>query len=120
MAALAVIAVTALGGCAGAVFGNPQGNAGITHAEVKVCESDGGTPYVCGAEIVDGKEKQNVKLTVEHPDGWKVRYAAAGVTAFEGQKIRGAVEEAVSEDAKAASPGIVDKITSSLVKLLAP
>jgi len=118
MAAFAVIALTALSGC-GAIPGNTQVNAGITHATVEVCEAEG-TIYVCEAEIIDGKDKQAVSLNIENPSGWKVSYSASGVQAVDAIKVRGAVEQSISSDLKDASPVIVSKITDAVVKALSP
>ncbi|MEQ8318750.1 MAG: hypothetical protein RH946_00685 [Rhodospirillales bacterium] len=118
MAVFAVIAMTALSGC-GAIPGNTQVNAGITHATVEVCETEG-TIYLCEAEIIDGKDKQAVSLDIQHPAGWKVSYAASGVQAVDAIKVRGAVEQSISSDLKDASPVIVSKITDAIVKALSP
>jgi len=104
----------------GAIPGNEQVNAGITHATVKVCQKKDGGVFVCAAEIIDGKEKQNVSLVIKNPVGWQVEYSANGVRAFEGQKIRGAVEDAISDDLKAAAPGIVDSVMGAIVKAVVP
>jgi hypothetical protein len=103
----------------GAIPGNDQVDAGITKATVEVCQTDG-KPYFCGAEIIDGKEKQAVSLAVTQPDGWTVNYSASEVKAFDGQKIRGAVEQAISSDIKEAFPDIVEKITKAIIKTVVP
>ena len=109
----------ALAACAGAMVGNPQGYAGITDAHVEV-----GTvkaeekPYIKEVRFRDGKEKQNVEITVKFEGGVPtITYKAEGVTAFDGQKVRAAVEQAVSSDAKDAMPGIVDTIVKAVTGL---
>ncbi len=115
--ALAVPVLMLLGGaltaCAGAVPGNPQGYAGINRG---VVELEQGVPT--RVEVIGGKEQGRVALEGETPDGLRFRYEASDVRAFDGQRARAAVEEAVSEDAKEAFPGIVDAILDSLIKAL--
>lgn len=117
-AAMAAFALTALSGC-GAMPGNTQVNAGITHATVEVCEAEG-TVYVCDAEIIDGKDKQAVSLNIENPAGWKVSYSASGVQAVDAIKVRGAVEQSISSDLKDATPAIVSTVTDAVIKALSP
>lgn len=117
---IAAFAMIGLLSACGAIPGNKQVNAGITHATVEVCVTDDSTPYVCDAEIIDGKDKQAVKLNIENPSGWKVSYSASGVQAVEAITVRGAVEQAISSDLKDAAPGIVSAITDAVIKALAP
>ncbi len=119
LSCFAAVAVMVVAAC-GAIPGNSQVNAGITHAVVEVCATDDNTPYVCEAEIIDGKDKQNVSLDISNPAGWKVTYTASGVQAVEAIKVRGAVEQAVSEDLKDAAPGIVGTITEAVIEALSP
>lgn len=101
-------------------LGNPnQGNAGITHAVVKVC-TEADKVFVCAAEIVDGKEKQAVHLSVKKPDGWEIEYSASGVLAFEAHKVRAAVDQAISADVREAVPDIVEKVTGAILKAYKP
>lgn len=97
-----------------------QADAGITKAEVEVCEDQAGKAYVCKAKIIDGKEKQSVKLIVTFPGGPEVRYAAADVRAFDAHRARAAVEAAISSDVKDAAPGIVDVVMKAVLGVLAP
>lgn len=113
----ALITSFILSGCAaGAVPWNPQGHAGIAEAEVTFCESRDGSKdrYICSARVIDGKEREDVSLEVALPLKGTVRYRAAGVRAFDGQKAREAVETAISKDAKDAFPGIVDAVMNAL------
>ena len=119
-AAILVLAVV-LSGCAGAVPWNDQTKAGLTVAEVEWCESaETADKYLCGARIVDGKEKKDVTLTIRLPNKAEVHYSAQGVKAFPAHKVRAAVEEAISADVKDSAPGIVDSLVESLVKVLGP
>ncbi len=115
----ALAAVMLVAAC-GAIPGNSQVNAGITHALVEVCETNDNVPYVCEAEIIDGKDKQSVSLDISNPSGWKVTYTASGVQAIEAIKVRGAVEQSISEDLKDATPGIVNSITGAVIEALSP
>ncbi len=119
MAVVALLSITMLSAC-GAIPGNTQVNAGITHAIVEVCATDEGVVYVCEAEIVDGKDKQAVALNIDNPAGWKVNYSASGVQAVEAIKVRGAVEQSISADLRDSMPGIVDAVTSAVLKALTP
>ncbi|MGB0750254.1 MAG: hypothetical protein ACPGO3_16060 [Magnetospiraceae bacterium] len=107
-------AVFLLAGCAGAFPGNPQNHAGLTMAEV--FWEDGALK---SASIIDGKEKQDVALVVRLPEGGSVDYRAAGVSAFQGQAIRGAVEQAVAAHLADAAPGVVQAITETILRGIA-
>lgn len=120
LSAFAAIALVSMVAACGAIPGNTQVNAGITHATVEVCASDTGQAYVCDAEIIDGKDKQAVSLKVTNGSGWNVEYTASGVQAVDAIKVRGAVEQSISSDLKDASPVIVSKITDAVVKALTP
>lgn len=109
----AVLSLSILAGC-GAIPGNTQVNAGINKAEIVF--NDDGRPK--SALIIGGKENENITLNVTTPDGLIVEYAATGSKAFDGQKVRGAVEQAISSDIKETVPGIVDSITDTLKKVL--
>lgn len=111
-AILALAAALLLAGCAGAVPWNPQGHAGINEGEFAYNPETG---EITG-HVIGGKEQDTVALNVETPDGLKVSYSASGVLAFDGQTVRGAVEQAVSEDVKEAAPGIVDSIVDAVRK----
>lgn len=111
----ALFAIT-LVGCAGAVPGNPQGYSGINHATFEYPTEEG----TITGDIWGGKQQDTVAITIKHPSGVEVTYSASGTEAFEGQRIRGAVEKAVSADAKEAMPGIVDTITDAIIKATSP
>lgn len=125
MRALCQIAVIcflslALAACAGAVPGNPQNYSGITDAHVEVgTVKDGEKPYIKEVRFRDGKQKQSIELKVDLDENGKptITYSAKGVEAFDGQKVRAAVEQAVSSDAKDAMPGIVDTIVKAVTGL---
>lgn len=112
----ALFAIT-LVGCAGATpWTNPAQYAGINYATFEYPTEQGaitGTLY-------GGKEQGSVGITIRHPSGVEVEYTATDVKAFEGQKVRAAVEEAVSADAKEAMPGIVDTITDAIIRATSP
>jgi len=118
--AICAIGLLSLLAACGAMPGNDQVDAGITKATVEVCQKGEAAPYFCGAEIIDGKEKASVSLDIEKPDGWKVHYAATEVKAFDGQKARAAVEQAISADLSKAFPDTVEKITKALIDVFAP
>lgn len=109
-----LMAVAFLTGCAGAVPWNNQGNAGINKAVIEFNE-DGHPEY---AEIIGGKEQEDISLDVETPSGLKVSYSAKGVKAFSAHEIRGAVEQAVASDAAEVSPAIVDTITNGILGIV--
>jgi len=110
--AFVTVMTVMLSGCAGAVPWNPQGYSGITKAVVEIgVLKPGEVPFIKSVTFTDGKEKQSIKLFVELVDGKpKLTYTAAGVLAFDGQKLRAAVEKAVSEDVRRTAPAIVDTI----------
>jgi len=115
---LTIAALLFAAGCS--VMPGNQINAGITEADVEVCQANDGKPYVCKAHIVDGKEKQSVTLSVKFPDGPEVGYAAGGVRAFEAHRIRGAVERAVAAQLGEAAPAVVDAITKAVLGAAGP
>lgn len=121
-AAFAAFMLLALPAC-GAIPGNTQVNAGITHAQVEmgIADTDAGQViYVKNAEIVDGKDKQAVGLNITAPGGWTVAYTASGVSGLDAIKVRGAVEEAISSDLKEAAPGIVQGVVDAILKAYVP
>lgn len=111
---LNALALLLLAGCAGAFPGNPQGYGGINKTSIGFSEA--GMPTV---ERIDGKGRETIHVVFERaPDGTlKAEYDAGGVT-VDGQALRAAVEDAVSEDVKEVFPGIVDAIISAIVPLL--
>jgi len=92
-----------LGGCA-------QNDAGLTRAKVTWCDG-----HICGAEIIDGKEKAVVGLKVAFPDGAVVEYSATDVKAFRAFEIRGAVENALIETTGKAVPEVVSAVTRAVL-----
>lgn len=116
-AALAALLIAALGGCAGAVPGNEQGLAGVTDVRLEWCAvgADKTDYKLCNIAWKDGKEKQSVHLAADIGKG-TVDYAATGVTAFDGQKVRGEVEKAVAEQVgQSVGPGGTAKIVDSIM-----
>lgn len=105
------MAAFVLSACAGAVPWNDQNAAGVTKAEV-TWSPEG---KLQKARIIDGKEKEDVKLSVKLPSGAEVKYSASGVMAFDGQEVRAKVEAAVSDDVRAVAPDIVDTIVTAIV-----
>lgn len=106
-----------LSGCAGAVPWNPQGYSGINivEAEFTVAEGQSGPKRI---RVVGGKEQEEVSFKASLPDGTAVAYSAMGVRAFDGQKIRAAVEQAVSDDVKAVAPGIVESVVKAVTGVM--
>lgn len=99
-----------LSACAG-----EQKAAGITLATVKWCADDKGVTHLCGAEIVDGKERADVVLNVTLPNGASVSYLAKEVRAFKAHEIRAAVETALIEQTGEAAPEIVSSIVRGIL-----
>lgn len=101
--------------CAGAVPWNPQNNAGITNISFKWCKietkddiSKAETMVPCSVHIFDGKEAGAIDLKFQMPDGTVLNLTADTVQAFEGQRIRGEVEKAISEDAAGVIESAID------------
>lgn len=113
------LALVSLSGCAGAVPWNPQGYAGINmiEAEFVVADGESGPKSI---RVVGGKEQEAVSFKATLPDGTAVDYTASGVQAFDGQKLRAAVEDAVSDDVKAVAPGIVDSVVKAVTRAARP
>jgi len=114
--ALVFLLLPFLAACAGAIPGNQQGYAGINKAEIEFDEN--GKPEY--ALIVGGKENDSVSLNVKTPDGLEVQYSASGSKAFDGQAVRGAVEQAISADVGDAAPGIVENVMEALKSVWGP
>lgn len=87
LVALIAISLTA---CAGGA--KIQGNAGLTQWNLEFHE-DGSLASV---EVIDGKEKQNVRLIADIKNG-TVDYSATGVLAFQAFTTRADVEKAIAE-----------------------
>jgi len=114
---LALCAVAALAGCAGAVPGNEQGLAGVTDVRLEWCAigAEKSDYRLCNIAWKDGKEKQSVHLAADIGKG-TVDYAATGVAAFDGQKMRAEVEKAVAEQVgQSVGPGGTAKIVDSIM-----
>lgn len=102
--------VWALAGCAGT-----QQNAGMTTASVAFCADEPGAELrICRAEIIDGKERRDVRLFVFLPNGATVDYQARDVRAFEAQAQRAAVERALIAETGQAAPRVVEAIIRAL------
>lgn len=110
MKRLAIASLVFLSACAG-----EQRAAGITLATVKWCADDKGVTHLCGAEIIDGKERADVVLNVTLPNGASVRYLAKDVRAFKAHEIRAAVETALIETTGEAAPEIVSSIVRGVL-----
>jgi hypothetical protein len=61
---------------------------------------------------------ETISFKATLPDGTVTEYSASGVRAFDGQKIRSVVEDAVSDDVKTAAPDIVDRIVNAVTGAL--
>lgn len=110
MAATFII-LWSLAGCA-----SPQDGAGMTVARVTWCPEPDGALRLCGAEIMDGKERRDVSLALRLPDGTAVVYQAADVRAFEAQALRAAVEKALIEEIGEAAPAVVEAVVAAVLK----
>lgn len=118
--AILITAVLALGACAGALPGNPQGYSGQTYATVEIPCKVGEELRLCKGEIRDGKEKAATTLKVELNEVGSMSYSAKEVRAFDGQAIRGEVEKAVAQHAADVTPGFVEAIVSIVKTALLP
>lgn len=108
---LLLAAAVSLAACAGAVSGNLQGCAGITHVDARWAP-DGALERV---EVCQGKAGESFDVEADLQAG-TVKWQGKGVLAFDGHKMRAEVEKAVSADARAAMPGIVDSIMDAVMK----
>ena len=101
----------ALAGCA-ALGSSDQATAGLTIAEVEWCPSPGTAekPFVCALRFRDGKEKEAVSLSLRHPSGIEVSYAANSVRAFDAIVARAEVEKALAAAGIEATPSLVDLV----------
>ena len=92
-----------------------QSHAGLTEAEVKWCPDEAGKTRLCGAKIIDGKEKKSVTLAVKLADGSTVYYAAADVLAFQAFAIRAEVEKSLTETVGKTIPEIATAVTRAVI-----
>ena len=120
---LAVAILTlSLVGCGSLPGISHQGDAGIFNGEVDVgtLVKDKEVPYIKHVSIVSGKEVESLTADITFDDMGKpvVKVTANGVKAFDGQKARAAVEQAISSDAKDAMPGIVDSVMNAVKSYL--
>lgn len=117
-----LLMLAAAGLLLGACSLNPQSKAGMTIASVELCESRiaAGTLYPCKWTLSDGKEKDDVELSVKLADGSLVTYHAKGVRAFEALKIRAAVEATVAKTVGEVGPGVVEAITQAVLGAVVP
>lgn len=109
---LLILVLAVIAGCAMDPSRSEQAASGQTIVEARWCESYVEGSYLCGLEWKDGKEKSNVTLHVELPNGYKLDYTASDVKAFDGQAIRAAVE-AVMVDATAET---IDNVTRGIIR----
>ena len=112
-------ALVLLTGCAGAVPWNPQGYSGVNMVEAEFVVADGQSEPK-SIKVVGGKEQEAVSFKATLPDGTVVDYSASGVKAFDGQKLRAAVEDAVSDDVRAVAPGIVESVVKAVTRVARP
>jgi hypothetical protein len=115
-----LLASVSLGGCAYWGSDNVQNRAGIADATVETAVTEDGTPYIAALRLTDGKEYGDVTLEIETNSGYKVRYSAGEVGAFQGQQFRADLEKRVAEAAGDAGPDIVESITRAVLDLLKP
>lgn len=108
----ATLAALALSACAGAVPWNDQSCAGITTVDVKWSEQGA----IERVQVCQGKEGESFDVDVDMTKK-TASWHGKGVRAFDGQRVRAAVEEAVSEDVKSAAPGIVETIVKAVTGL---
>lgn len=92
---------------------NPQSYAGITAVDARWSEATGKLERI---QVFQGKGGESFDVDADLEKG-TVSWKGKNVT-VDGQKVRAAVEQAVSNDVKDVAPGIVDAITSSVVKAL--
>ncbi|HDZ73685.1 MAG TPA: hypothetical protein ENH55_13150 [Aurantimonas coralicida] len=110
--ACGIFATLILTGCIGLEPWNPQNNAGITNVTIEWCESakEDTDNYLCKVSWIDGKEKADVSISW----GDNFTYSANDVSAFRGQEIRAAVEEALAEAQVEVTTAIVDRIVGAI------
>ena len=124
----AVIALCALGlslaGCAGAVPWNDQNDVGIAKLHLQFEPMRDATGNVIGSTLTDafyinGKEGEAVKLAADIGKG-TISYEAGKIAAFDGQKLRAAVEMAVSQNVADVTPSVVAAIIQAVMKAFVP
>ena len=95
--------------------------AGITSVKVEVCyDSANQQPYPCLIEWQDGKVKEAVVLSFRYGD-ISFSYSANGVTQPENvMRARAAVHAAMVKAQGEVIPGVVDAVTSAVVRVLVP
>lgn len=117
--------------CAGAVPWNKQNYAGITSWDFNYCkvdvkaDADGSYSLsedekICGVEVIDGKERGSVQLDFVLPDGTIMNYLANDEAAFEGQRIRAEVEQAVAQAIADTLPGLLETALKAVVPDVVP
>ncbi len=113
---IAMCGLLALGGCAGATPWNAQNHAGMNRVELGYDKE--GRPIF---QRLDGKGREELEFEItKTPDGTvTAKYRAGGVT-VDGQALRAAVEQSVSQDVADAFPefkaGLVDSLCLILLK----
>ena len=106
-----------LGGCAGNTpWLNPQQYSGINRGTINF---DSNTGKIVSIDVWGGKENASVALTGDIEKG-NFTYSATDTKAFDGQKVRAAVEQTVSDDVKAVAPGIVDAVVKAVLGAINP
>lgn len=115
MAVFFIVLISGLSGCAGSTSRpwdadwNPQSYAGITAVDAR-WTPDGKLDRV---QVFQGKAGESFDVAADLNTG-KVTWRGKGVLAFDGQKVRSAVEQAVSADVRKAAPGIVESIMTAI------
>lgn len=105
----------ALGACAGAVPGNPQGFAGLTHVEASWEVSDGKV-FLRSFKWIDGKEKKDVSFVANVATG-DISYRASGVLALGAFTSRAEVESFVADRFASTAPDLKSGLVELLVKM---
>ena len=113
---LFLILLVLLSGC-GAIPGNSQVDAGMTRALIEWKTDKDGISRISRAEIINGKEMQDVRLRAKLADGTSIDYSATAVKAFQAHAVRSAVEKQISSDVREMVPGIVDNIVTAITGL---
>lgn len=96
MKTLSLVLCLALSAC-GAVPWNKQNYAGIEEWRVRYSLAEDGNYQVKDVHYINGKEANGSEVHLALGDGSILKFTGDGVKAFEGQKIRGEVEQVVAE-----------------------
>lgn len=120
---IAAAVCSLLGACAGSLPGvSQQGVAGITDVEVHFKDtcSDPSLPgCLSSVRWRDGKESASLKASLDLSTG-TFNYDRSDVRAFDGQRVRAAVEKVVAEQVGNVTPGVVDAIVRAVITSIVP